>query len=109
MKPIACKYNGLTLDVPLFILEEPLPDHPAGSTVSEETINRNGRFILYPVAEIEMLRKICDDRREIDYILSSVANARVFLEGASHTNSGSHPNIARADTLLGQIVRQHQK
>ena len=97
MKPIACKYSGLCAGVPMFTIDEPILTngmltglaelHPAGSTVSENTINRAGRFIPYPVAEIEMLRKICDDRREVEYILSG---------------------IKRAENLLNQIVKEHE-
>lgn len=112
MKPIACKYIGLCLDVPMFNIEEPIlvPEatsfapilHPANSTVSENTINRAGRFIPYPVAEIEMLRKLADDRREVLYICSGIKTAEDLL-------AISRKELDQAATLLNQITTGHEQ
>lgn len=117
MKPIACKYNGITAGVPMFTIDEPILTngmltslaelHPAGSTVSENTINRAGRFIPYPVAEIEMLRKITDDRREVEYILSGIKSAKAFIQQAKSLEADTYIN--RAENLLAQIVKEHSK
>lgn len=118
MKPIACKYNGVTAGVPMFTIDEPIlvggmltglaELHPAGSTVSESTINRAGRYIPYPVAEIEMLRKLADDRREVEYILSGIKSAKDLLTAATRVNSGSHVNVANAGNLLHKIIQEHE-
>ncbi len=58
MKTLSCKYIGLqpTLDkpMPLFNLLEPLAEHPANSTVGEQTIRDAGYEV--PAIEAEKAR-----------------------------------------------------
>lgn len=96
----------------MFNIEEPIlvPEatsfapilHPVNSTVSENTINRAGRYIPYPAAEIEMLRKLADDRREVIYICSGIKTAEDLLDA-------SRKELDRAAALLNQITTEHEQ